>query len=593
MRGSKFFANTARRRGALYFVGVGSATVADSLVVDNTAVEDGGGVYVSTSARVAFINDTLYRNEAPRGGGLFLRETSDVLLTQCIVADSTNGEGLYGTSSSSRALITHSAIAGNYQGAVKNLPDPIGCLGTVAVAPTFVAFSDDGDFANDDFHLASSSALIDAGDPAILDLDGTRSDIGAYGGSGGPELDKDGDGITASGGDCNDTDPSIYPNAVELKDSKDNDCNGTIDDPYTDKDNDGYDPAAGDCNDGNPSVHPGVKAVCDGKDQNCNGKIDEGKLSTFYFDNDGDGVSLATKTVTGRSAPAGYTETPGDGDDGDATRRPVHGEACDLKDNDCNGLTDEGVETTYYPDGDGDGFGATAGAVLGCTLPLGFVKVAGDCDDTNPLKSPASPEACNGQDDNCNVAIDEGVMLTYYSETHGDCDDAKPAVHPTATELSDGVDNDCDGQTDETQSATKGDTDDDGLSDEFEVEHGLDPEDPGDGASVAPTLPLAFAPAQASCAEGESFGLALLGGVGPYASLSVESAAGVVLELSVAQEDAQGPMQPAQATCLREGTADLVGVDPKGTVVRLGVTVSGSTMSLVPKSLALVVGDAA
>jgi hypothetical protein len=36
-----------------------------------------------------------------------------------------------------------------------------------------------------DFHLQAYSPLIDAGDPNILDVDGTRSDIGAYGGPGG------------------------------------------------------------------------------------------------------------------------------------------------------------------------------------------------------------------------------------------------------------------------------------------------------------------------------------------------------------------------------------------------------------------------
>ena len=36
--------------------------------------------------------------------------------------------------------------------------------------------------SEDDFHLQAFSPLIDAGDPNLLDVDGTRSDIGAYGG---------------------------------------------------------------------------------------------------------------------------------------------------------------------------------------------------------------------------------------------------------------------------------------------------------------------------------------------------------------------------------------------------------------------------
>lgn len=51
--------------------------------------------------------------------------------------------------------------------------------------PSFVAFSDDGDFTNDDFHLQSGSGLENMGDPDSSfndDFDGSRNDIGAYGG---------------------------------------------------------------------------------------------------------------------------------------------------------------------------------------------------------------------------------------------------------------------------------------------------------------------------------------------------------------------------------------------------------------------------
>ena len=33
-----------------------------------------------------------------------------------------------------------------------------------------------------DYHLQSSSPLVDAGNPSVIDVDGTVSDIGAYGG---------------------------------------------------------------------------------------------------------------------------------------------------------------------------------------------------------------------------------------------------------------------------------------------------------------------------------------------------------------------------------------------------------------------------
>ncbi len=50
--------------------------------------------------------------------------------------------------------------------------------GDISSNPLFVA--------SGDFHLQSGSSCIDAGDPFILDGDGTRADMGAYGGTGGP-----------------------------------------------------------------------------------------------------------------------------------------------------------------------------------------------------------------------------------------------------------------------------------------------------------------------------------------------------------------------------------------------------------------------
>ena len=42
--------------------------------------------------------------------------------------------------------------------------------------------------------------------------------------------DADGDGFSIEAGDCNDADSTVFPDAPELCDSKDNDCNDTVDD---------------------------------------------------------------------------------------------------------------------------------------------------------------------------------------------------------------------------------------------------------------------------------------------------------------------------------------------------------------------------
>ena len=105
-------------------------------------------------------------------------------------------------------------------------------------------------------------------------------------------------GYTSNAMDCNDTDPNVSPNADELCDEQDNDCDGEIDENdaldvsvwYADMDNDGFGDVASpniscaapnqhvdntlDCDDQNPSVHPNMDELCDGIDNNCDGAID-------------------------------------------------------------------------------------------------------------------------------------------------------------------------------------------------------------------------------------------------------------------------------------------------------------------------------
>ena len=87
--------------------------------------------------------------------------------------------------------------------------------------------------------------------------------------------DWDGDGYGnqgCGGGDCDDLDPSTHPDATDLCDLKDNDCNGIVDD--ADRDDDGYF-ACQDCDDSNPNVHPGMTEISgNGIDDDCDGRVD-------------------------------------------------------------------------------------------------------------------------------------------------------------------------------------------------------------------------------------------------------------------------------------------------------------------------------
>lgn len=138
-------------------------------------------------------------------------------------------------------------------------------------------------------------------------------------------------GYVASDTDCNDNDPAINPSAAESCDAIDNNCDGQIDEGLTfDFDSDGFtstfscNGSANDCDDTNASVNPLAVEVCDGLDNNCNNSIDEG----LSFDLDNDGFTSLTSC----------NGTANDCNDGNPSINPGATEiACDGIDQNCSG----------------------------------------------------------------------------------------------------------------------------------------------------------------------------------------------------------------------------------------------------------------
>lgn len=75
-----------------------------------------------------------------------------------------------------------------------------------------------------------------------------------------------------------------------------------------------------------------------------------------------------------------------------------------------DGGFDACVPTTYYADRDGDGHGDPTSAMSACTAPDGYVTDGDDCDDGDPEIHPGASERCDGIDQDCDGAIDEGLI---------------------------------------------------------------------------------------------------------------------------------------------------------------------------------------
>ena len=363
------------------------------------------------------------------------------------------------------------------------------------------------DAAADDYFGRSVVGLGDTNGDGYADLAAgayRNDDAGTESGSvylyQGPCTDLDGDAV-CNGDDCDDTDPDTFPGAAP---------NDSVTDCMTDVDGDDWgeaSPVAGvttgtDCNDADAAVHPGATEVCDAgdTDEDCSGDaddldagVDTTGFTSWQLDADADGYGNAPDadgalSVSQCDAPAGYVADASDCDDGDVAVNAASVEVCDTleTDEDCSGAADDadaGVDatgfSTWYADGDGDGYGDPGRSASQCHAPADFVAVAGDCDDADSTVNAAATEVCDPADvdEDCSGAADDadpGVDVVsrgwFYADADADgygdpavgtaaceappatvtdrrdCDDTDPAIHPAATESpGDAVDQDCDG----------------------------------------------------------------------------------------------------------------------------------------------------
>ena len=168
--------------------------------------------------------------------------------------------------------------------------------------------------------------------------------------------------------------------------------------------------------------------VCDGEDNDCDGLIDDDLGNTTC----GKGVCNHTvdKCIDGQPQVCDPLEGAG-------------AETCDGLDNDCDGKVDE--ELPQLACGKGQCFHTISSCVGGAEQ------------ECNPFEG-AKPETCDGQDNDCNGEVDEGLGSAVCGQ--GVCKHEQPycidgmivVCDPFAgasPETCDGEDNDCDGLIDE------------------------------------------------------------------------------------------------------------------------------------------------
>ncbi|MDB4959447.1 MAG: hypothetical protein JWO36_7016 [Myxococcales bacterium] len=268
-------------------------------------------------------------------------------------------------------------------------------------------------------------------------------------------------------------DAGCIPSGPEICDGKDNDCNGIVDDGVP-----GVGIACqnqmGECSGGVQQCVAGVLTctknpapeICDGKDNDCNGLYDEGDPGGGGMC--GSGVGECRKGFN--RCVSGVIQCMGAV--GPST------EICDIKDNDCDGMFDEGLTN----------LGACGVSNVG-ECKLGTLMCMGGSTTCVGAVDPVF-EVCNTKDDDCNGVADNGYDLNTDSQNCGSCGhicgtglanageanwgcsagscivmSCKAGYHDnnglasdgcefgqcftTGVEVCDGVDNDCDGTVDE------------------------------------------------------------------------------------------------------------------------------------------------
>ncbi len=270
--------NTGDNGGAgIYLEDDAILTLSQAVISGNrTASADGGAAWVGDQARLIMDHAVVVSNDVGSrlGAAFHLEDSGRLRLDSAIVTannsswapvvdaedraqvslsfvsiESNHGDTAIRTTGTNRLELSHVTISGTNNGTAVDMDgegiyaiswsnawnnaegdwDNLGqgsLTNDLAVEPAYLDLSPSDPLAWD-LHLDLGSQLIDAGDPTVLDPDGSPADVGAFGGPGADGWDLDRDGYPAwwqpgpydsasypaTGWDCDDHDASVYPGA--------------------------------------------------------------------------------------------------------------------------------------------------------------------------------------------------------------------------------------------------------------------------------------------------------------------------------------------------------------------------------------------
>jgi len=195
LRACMFLGNSASSGGGMRALNNFSTPYLTNCIFSGNIASNGGGLYNSgvggnpNPHPPMLQNCTFNENTAgSSGGGIYNSEGNDVTIDSCILWANSDGGG-----TDESAQITTSGVTQINYSCVQGWTGGLGGAGNIGLNPLFVdadGFDDTAGTIDDNLRLLEGSPCIDTGNPspALNDPDGSRNDMGAYGGPAAGEL---------------------------------------------------------------------------------------------------------------------------------------------------------------------------------------------------------------------------------------------------------------------------------------------------------------------------------------------------------------------------------------------------------------------